>query len=443
MRIGMIGLGKMGSAMALRLMECGHELVVWNRTAAKADALGAAGATLASTPRAVVEASEIAITSLFDAPVLDQVFHAPDGILSGPLDGKLIVEMSTVRPHVEQALAAEVAALGGAMIDCPVGGTTGPARAGKLLGLAGGAEADVARAMPVLQQLCRRVEHIGPSGAGAAMKLAINLPLAVSWQALGEAMALVRPLGRDAAWLVELFNDTSGASNALKTRGPAVAAVLGGGDGGASTFDLAGIYKDLGLMVEEARSRGFDVPVAARAQAVYGRAVAEGYATKDTSWVPSYWASKGDSPAPPVRLTLDRAALIVEAALRCGRERNLAPLTVAVLDAGGHLVAFQREDNSGIMRFDIAFGKAWGSLGMGFGSREFLARTQANPTFVGALATASGGRMIPVPGGVLIKTQDGAIVGAVGISGDVSDQDEACCLAGIQAAGFVAQTGAA
>ncbi|MDR3525250.1 MAG: heme-binding protein [Acetobacteraceae bacterium] len=142
------------------------------------------------------------------------------------------------------------------------------------------------------------------------------------------------------------------------------------------------------------------------------------------------------------KLTAALCEQIATIALQEGRSRNLAPLVVAVLDAGGHLMNFKREDNAGILRFDIAFGKAWGSLGMGFGSREFLARTQMNPTFVAALATASGGRVIPVPGGVLIKDADGSVLGAVGISGDVSDQDEACCVAGIEAAGFAAQIGA-
>jgi len=140
-----------------------------------------------------------------------------------------------------------------------------------------------------------------------------------------------------------------------------------------------------------------------------------------------------------IKLTAELCERIADAALQEGRARNLAPLVVAVLDAGGHLMNFKREDKAGILRFDIAFGKAWGSLGMGFGSREFLARTQANATFVGALASVSGGRVIPVPGGVLIKNAEGDVVGAVGISGDLSDQDEACCIAGIEAAGFTAQ----
>ncbi len=144
----------------------------------------------------------------------------------------------------------------------------------------------------------------------------------------------------------------------------------------------------------------------------------------------------------PTKLTAELCEKIAAVALQEGRSRKLAPLVVAVLDAGGHLMNFKREDGAGILRFDIAFGKAWGSIGMGFGSREFLARTQLNATFVSALAVASGGRVIPVPGGVLIKTAAGELVGAVGISGDLSDQDEACCIAGIEAAGFVAQVGA-
>ena len=141
-------------------------------------------------------------------------------------------------------------------------------------------------------------------------------------------------------------------------------------------------------------------------------------------------------------VTLAQASTIVDVALKKGRETNCAPLTVAVLDAGGHLVAFKREDKSGILRYDIAYGKAWGALGMGFGSRELADRAGKNPLFFGVLATVSHGRLIPVPGGVLIKDADGAVLGAVGISGDTSDKDEVCAVAGIEAAGLKAAVGA-
>jgi uncharacterized protein GlcG (DUF336 family) len=140
-------------------------------------------------------------------------------------------------------------------------------------------------------------------------------------------------------------------------------------------------------------------------------------------------------------LTLEQASTIVDVALRKGRETNCAPLAVAVLDAGGHLVAFKREDRSGIMRFDIAFGKAWGALGMGFPSRTLGERAEKYPTFFQTIAVVSRGRFVPAPGGVLIRDGVGEVIGAVGVSGDSSDRDEVCAVAGIAAAGLKADTG--
>jgi len=140
-------------------------------------------------------------------------------------------------------------------------------------------------------------------------------------------------------------------------------------------------------------------------------------------------------------LTLAQASTIIDAALKKGRDLNLAPLTVVVLDAGGHPVALKREDRSGIMRVEIATGKAWGGLGMGFGSRELFERSSKQPMFITAIAAVSQGRLVPVPGGVIIRGGNGDIVGAVGISGDTSDNDEICAIAGIEAAGLKPQAG--
>lgn len=140
-------------------------------------------------------------------------------------------------------------------------------------------------------------------------------------------------------------------------------------------------------------------------------------------------------------LNLDRAARIVDAALEHAAAREMKPLTVAVLDAGGHLVAFKRQDRSGILRPDIAQGKAWGALGMGAGGRGLAKRAQIAPAFFTALAGLSEGRVIPVPGGVLIRDGEGEIVGAVGISGDLPDNDEACAVYGIEQAGLAADPG--
>ena len=140
-------------------------------------------------------------------------------------------------------------------------------------------------------------------------------------------------------------------------------------------------------------------------------------------------------------VTLAQASTIVDVALKKAREMSLAPLTVAVLDAGGHLVAFKREDKSGILRYDIAYGKAWGALGMGFGSRTLSERAANTPQFFNALHAVSGGRLVTAPGGVLIRDASDDVIGAVGISGDTSDKDEACAIAGIEAAGLKADPG--
>lgn len=142
-------------------------------------------------------------------------------------------------------------------------------------------------------------------------------------------------------------------------------------------------------------------------------------------------------------ISLEQARAVVDAALAAGREHDFQPLTVAVLDPGGHLVALAREDGSGILRPQIATGKAWGALGMGFGTRELAARAERMPAFVASLSAVSEGRVVPVPGGVLIRDPSGTLlVGAIGISGDTSDNDELVALAGIQAAGLTPDTGA-
>jgi uncharacterized protein GlcG (DUF336 family) len=141
------------------------------------------------------------------------------------------------------------------------------------------------------------------------------------------------------------------------------------------------------------------------------------------------------------RLTLDLASIIVDAALGEARDAGLKPLAVVVLDPGGHDVVLKREDGSGILRADIARGKAWGALGMGLGSRELGRRAEQNPRFYAALAAASGGRVIPNPGGVLIRNAGGDLLGAIGISGDQADRDEMCAIAGVGAAGLVADAG--
>ena len=292
MNIGIAGLGKMGAAIGTRLIGQGHKVVVWNRTAEKTKPLVAAGATAGASPGELARQVEAVITILTDAKAIDAVYGGANGLLGADLAGKLVIDMSTVQPAHAQALAHKVRAKGATFVECPVGGTTGPARQGKLLGLAGGQVADIARAQPILAQLCRRLEHVGPVGAGASMKLAINLPLLVAYQSLGEAYLLCRHLDIEPKALMELFADTSGAPNVLKVRGPAVAEALAGGPGIAATFDVDSIRKDLNTMIAEARERGAELPLAQRTLAIFDEAARDGWGSRDGSSLPSYWPKR-------------------------------------------------------------------------------------------------------------------------------------------------------
>lgn len=294
MNIGIAGIGRMGAAIAERLLKHGHRVSVWNRTAAKAQALAQHGASVASSPAALVAASDIVLSILTDAAAIEAAYDAADGLLSGDIRGKLFVEMSTVRPETERALAGRIRARGAAMIDCPVGGTTGPARDGKLLGFVGGDAADLERARPVLEILCRRIEHVGPVGAGASLKLAINLPLLVYWQAVGEALALCRPLGLDPERLVSIFADTSGGPNVLKTRGGMLADAMRGKPPAGTTFNIDSIRKDMATMIEEARALGYDeLPVTMRALECFDAASRKGLGDDDAVMLPMNWLQSG------------------------------------------------------------------------------------------------------------------------------------------------------
>lgn len=140
-------------------------------------------------------------------------------------------------------------------------------------------------------------------------------------------------------------------------------------------------------------------------------------------------------------LTLDQASKIVDATLAEARKRNFRPIIALVLDAAGYAKAMKREDGAGLLHYEIAMGKAWGAVAMGSASRAQGERMEQRPGVVAAIAAASGGRFMPIPGGVLLRDDKGNLIGAVGVSGELSDNDEICAVAGIEAAGLVADTG--
>lgn len=292
MHVGIAGVGRMGAAIAAHLMETGNTVTVWNRSPDKVKPLADVGARVAKSPAELADAAEAIVTILTNNEAMAEVYGGAAGLLAGDVKGKLFVEMSTVQPHDEVALAEKVQAKGATFVECPVGGTVGPARQGKLLGVAGGTKEDFARAKPLLEQMCRRVEHVGPVGAGASMKLALNLPLMVYYQALGESLILCRHLGLDNKWLMEFLSDTSGAPTVLKNRGAAIASALDGNDIGAANFDVDLIRKDLRTMLAEAEKRGARLPVVAQVLAVYDDAAKDGWGKRDGAWLPAYWGSR-------------------------------------------------------------------------------------------------------------------------------------------------------
>jgi 3-hydroxyisobutyrate dehydrogenase len=292
MKIGVCGTGRMGASIAQRLIAVEHEVGVWNRDATKTKPLTDAGAKHYASPAELAGGCEAVIVMLLNDAASEAVYRSPNGLLKAELAGKLIVDMSTVSPDTMISLGSAVGQKGAGFIECPVGGSTGPAREGKLFGLVGGTNADVARAMPLLEQLCRRIEHVGALGAGATMKLAVNLPLLVYWQALGESLAISRPLNLPAERLIDILSDTAGAPAAMKGRGAIIAKVLGGAPLGETAFGLSAAKKDLAAAVQFAASIHAQLPVAASALACFEEAEAAGLGDADATTVSVRWAQR-------------------------------------------------------------------------------------------------------------------------------------------------------
>jgi 3-hydroxyisobutyrate dehydrogenase len=292
MKIGVCGTGRMGAAIAQRLIAVGHEVGVWNRNPAKTKPLTDAGAKLYASPAELVEGCEAVIAMLLNDDATEAVYRGSQGILKAKLAGKLIIDMSTVRPDTMISVGTGVTQQGAAFVECPVGGSTGPAKEGKLFGLVGGSDADVKRAMPLLEQLCRRIEHVGALGSGATLKLAVNLPLLVYWQALGESLTICKPLNLPPERLIDILSDTAGAPAAMKGRGAVIAKVLGGAPLGETAFGITAAKKDLATAVQFAASIHAQLPVAASALACFEEAEAAGLGEADATTVSVRWTQR-------------------------------------------------------------------------------------------------------------------------------------------------------
>lgn len=293
MHIGIAGTGKMGTAIGRRLLSLNHQLTVWNRTPERARPLLDLGAAWAASPRLLASRTDMVVTMLIDELALEQVYFGAEGLVNAANAGKLFIEMSTVSPSKQREVGSRVQAAHSNFLECPVGGSVGPALEGKLLGFVGGAESDLARARVLLDALCRRVEHVGPLGAGATMKLAVNLPLMVYWQTLGEALSLVQPLGLDPARVIDIFSETSGGPNMLKVRGKMIAQALSGATGGPVTVNVATMRKDVRSMLDQAALNRLKLPVTKLALQSFDEAASHGLNDADCTQIPVWWLKDG------------------------------------------------------------------------------------------------------------------------------------------------------
>jgi len=292
MKIGIAGTGKMGTAIAARLKSVGHELLVWNRTEAKAQAAMDLGATWCPTARDLIQQSDIVICLLTNEQALDDVYFSANGLLSAPAPGKLIIEMSTVSPDKQAVMAEKASKVGVKYLECPVGGSIGPAKEGKLIGFVGGSAEDLEIARPLLEQMCKRVEHVGNHGAGSMMKLAINLPLLVYWHTFAEALSLIQPLGLDPKRVVDIFSETSGGPNLLKNRGAFIAQSLIDGKSDTVNVTLNTVIKDLNAMRTHAQTLDRKLPLTELAMANFEASAKSGLGDADAAEHLVRWLKK-------------------------------------------------------------------------------------------------------------------------------------------------------
>jgi 3-hydroxyisobutyrate dehydrogenase len=284
MKIGLVGLGRMGAAIAQRLGERGCEVIAWDRSEKAREAQRKRGLRVVEGPRAVASAADVVLSIITEDKGVRQIFTGSDGFLSGEVAGKLFIEMSTLQPATHRELAPLVKAKGASLVDSPVMGSIPTVREGKLLALLGGKPADVERARQVLEHLARRVVHIGPNGAGCAMKLAVNLGMAVYLQSLAEAMSLGQSEGLTLEQMLDIFAEAPTASPWLKGK----IGVLKG-EPSDITLDIRTMRKDVMSAIATGARNGVAMPATSGTLASLSAAVAGGWGDKDLAEVPRYF----------------------------------------------------------------------------------------------------------------------------------------------------------
>jgi 3-hydroxyisobutyrate dehydrogenase len=276
-QVGFIGLGIMGSRMAANLRRAGHELTVFNRTRERAEEWAAEhGGHVAATPREVAERSDVVITMVVDGPQVEAMLLGEDGALAGAREGALFVDMSTIAPADARRLGTALRERGHGFVDAPVTGSSPKAEAGTLTIMAGGSEADLARARPLFEIMGELIVHCGEVGQGQAVKVISNAVAATNCATLAQALVVARQGGVDLERLLEVMGSGAAGSAMLDLKGrPMVEHDF------EPLFKLEHMLKDMGFCLDEAHAAGAGFPLAAAARELYAAGVGRGLGGRD------------------------------------------------------------------------------------------------------------------------------------------------------------------
>jgi 3-hydroxyisobutyrate dehydrogenase-like beta-hydroxyacid dehydrogenase len=278
--VGYVGLGVMGGGIAGRLLEHGHRVTGYNRTKSKAESLVASGLHLADSPRAAVAAADVTFTMVTDSQALEAVAYGADGLLAAVGPGKVLIDMSTISPATSRAVAEQVRARGGAMLDCPVSGSVLTLQQGKLTMMVGGDRATYDRVLPLLLDIGPKATYVGANGAAVSMKIALNLSIGVQLLAFSEGILLAEKSGIDRKIAVDVFTSSALASPMLQYRGPFALRLPD-----EAWFNVSMMQKDTALALELGRALGVPLPTAAIANEFLTAARGLGLEEKDCAAV--------------------------------------------------------------------------------------------------------------------------------------------------------------
>ena len=287
-KIGLCGTGKMGLEIAKRLLDCGQLVTAWNRTQSKVAPLIELGAKGVTNISELVKNNDVILIIMGNDIALDYIYENSEGLKSQDLRNKIIIELSTTSVKKMKSLEQTVISLKGEFIECPVGGSTKPARDGNLLGLVGGNKETFEKIEHVLKLICKRYDYLGEVGKGTAMKLAINLPLMVYWQALGEAMSIATNSGIKFDKALDIMMDSSGAAKVAHLKSNIMLQAIKNENNLGSTFNVSSSLKDINLMIEEGEKFNNQLHVIKSTKSYVQAAVNEGWSDHDASLLSVY-----------------------------------------------------------------------------------------------------------------------------------------------------------